>query len=239
MTNASTQPSVSLVIPAYNEEAVIRSVIERSLAVLQRSVPDSELIVLDDASTDGTFEILQQAKTAHPEIRIERHAQNRGIAATFEDLYRLAGKDFVFLISGDGQFPPETLEKCVPLLASYDIVICRRVVKHYTPYRHFISQAYRWLPRILFGVDALDPGGIKCMRREIIQTVRVESQSVFVEAERVIRAVKRGYRVTSVDMEQAPRQGGVAKGARFSTLVAATRDMLRCWIQLVVLRRPA
>jgi len=231
--------SVSLVIPAYNEEAAIESVIDRAAAVLARTVSDHELIVLDDASTDGTWAVIERARQRCPSMRTERHATNQGIAATFEDLYRLASKDFVFLISGDGQFPPETLEKCTPLLDRYDIIICKRVVKQYTPYRHAISFAFRWVPKLLFGVDAIDPGGIKCMKREIIQQIPVQSTSVFVESERIIRAVKRGYRLTSVDMEQAPRIGGQAKGARLSTLLGAVRDMTTCWWRLSVLRRPA
>jgi glycosyltransferase involved in cell wall biosynthesis len=235
------RPSVSLVIPAYNERATIADVMERSIAVLERCTPDHELIVLDDASSDETFEIMKGVQRAHAgaAIRVARHPINRGIAVTFEDLYRMATKEFVFLIAGDGQYPPETLVACMPLLGAYDIVICRRVLKQYTPYRHALSFLYRWLPRLLFGVDTFDAGGIKCVRREIIQKIPVESMGVFVEAERVIRAVKRGYKLTTVDMTPVERQGGQARGARLSSVLGAGTDMLRCWWRLVVLRRPS
>jgi glycosyltransferase involved in cell wall biosynthesis len=231
-------PSISLLIPAYNERATIADVMTRSLAVLRECAPNHELIVLDDASTDGTFAIMQDVQRAHPEIRIERHAANQGIAATFEDLYRLASKDFVFLTSGDGQFPPEVLSRCVPLLDRADIVICRRVQKRYTWYRHVTSFAFRWLPRLLFGVDVYDPGSVKCVRRDINQAVPVRSKSVFVEAERMIRAVKRGYRLATVDIVQEPRKAGVAKGARIGIVVHAVADLLACWWEIVIRRRP-
>jgi len=230
-------PSVSIVIPAFNERATIEAVLERSLAVLRTCTPDYELIVMDDASTDGTWEIIERVQRAHPEIRAARHEVNRGIAATFEDLYRLATKEFVFLISGDGQFPPETLTRCAPLLADFDIVICRRTYKDYTTYRHLISSCYRWLPRVLFGVDVVDPGGVKVVKREIITTVPVHSKSVFVEAERIICAVKRGYRLTTVDMIQEARKGGEARGARLNSVVHAGMDAIACWWRMVVLRR--
>lgn len=229
--------SVSLLIPAYNEHAAIRSTVERSLKVLKECTTDYELIVLDDASTDDTFTILQQLKQEHPEIRIERHTVNSGIAATFEDLYRMATKDFVFLISGDGQFPPESLKQCMPLLDDYDIVVCNRVRKEYTFYRHLISSSYRRLPQILFGIDLYDSGSIKCVRREVFTTVPVTSKSVFVEAERIIRAVKRGYRMTKVDIVQEPRKGGKARGGRVSTVAKAAGDLLRVWWELQILKR--
>lgn len=226
-------PSVSLVIPAYNERVTIRDVVLRALAVLRRTTSDFEVIVLDDASTDDTAAILSNLAADHPEVRVERHATNRGIAATFEHLYQLATKEFVFLISGDGQFPPETLADCVPLLDRFDIVVCRRTVKHYTAYRGAVSWLYRALPRLLFGVDLVDPGGVKVVRREIIRDVPVHSTSVFVEAERILRAVKRGYRLTSVDLISEPRKGGRARGARPGTVLAAGRDLVACWFRLV------
>lgn len=187
--------------------------------------------MLDDASTDGTFAIVEAAARQYPEVRALRHASNQGIAATFEELYRLAAKDYVFLVSGDGQFPPDTLLGCVPLLDRYDIVVCRRTYKQYTPYRHAISFMFRWLPRLFFGVDVIDPGGVKVMKREIYSAVPVYSKGVFVEAERLIAAVKAGYRLTSVDMVQVARQGGTARGARASTVWLAGVDLLRCWVR--------
>jgi dolichol-phosphate mannosyltransferase len=232
-------PSVSLLIPAYNEHASIADVIERSLAVLKECTTDAELIVLDDASKDDTFALMQQAKERHPDIRIERHTVNGGIAKTFEDLYKMASKDFLFLISGDGQFPPETLKKCMPLLETNDVVICDRIYKDYTLYRHIISFSYRWFPRILFGVDLRDPGTIKCVRREIIKDIQVTSTSVFVEAERFIRAAKRGYKIAHVDMIQEQRKGGKARGGKPSTIAKSVADMMRVWWSLEVLRQKA
>lgn len=229
-------PSVSLLIPAYNESATISDLIDRSIAVLKNCTPEYELIVLDDASKDNTWELLQEAKIKHPEIRIERHAINQGIATTFEDLYKAATKDFLFLISGDGQFPPETLAKCMPLLETHDVVICDRIYKDYTVYRHIISSAYRWLPRILFGVDLHDPGTIKCVRREIISDIKVISTSVFVEAERFIRAAKRGYKIAHVEMIQVPRKGGKARGGKPSTIAKSVKDMFVVWWKLQVLQ---
>ncbi|MBP6715617.1 MAG: glycosyltransferase family 2 protein [Acidobacteria bacterium] len=223
-------PSISLLIPAYHERLTIEPLMERALAVLQSCTDDYELIVLDDASTDDTFAIMQRVQARHPGIIVRRHERNMGIAATFEELYQLASKEFVFLISGDGQFPPETLTRCLPLLAEHDIVICRRVSKHYTPYRHAVSWAYRWLPRLLFGVDLVDPGSVKVVRRTIYREVPVTSTSVFVEAERIIRAVRRGYRLTAVDMESQPRVGGQASGARLPVALAAARDLMRFWL---------
>jgi len=165
-------------------------------------------------------------------IRTMQHARNLGIAATFEDLYRAATKDWVFLIPADGEYPPEALLDALPLLATSDVVVCHRVRKDYTPYRHLVSGAYRWLTRLLFGVDLYDPGSTKVVKRAIITETPVRSTSVYVEAERLIRAARRGSRIAKVDIVPERRYGGRARGARLRTVVESARDMARLRLEL-------
>jgi glycosyltransferase involved in cell wall biosynthesis len=225
------QPSVSLLVAAYNEEASLEKTLERALATLTECSPEGELIVLDDCSRDRTPEIIKRFQEAHPDAPMKalRHDMNKGIARTFEDLYRAATKDYVFLISGDGEFPPEILKTCIPLLSSVDIVICRRVQKNYTLYRHIVSHLYHWSIRLLFGIDLFDPGGVKVVKREIFEKIPVRSTSVFVEAERIMRAVKAGYKIGCVDMEHGKREGGKGRGARFRNVWNAARDLFSVW----------
>ncbi len=231
-------PSISLLVAAYNEEASLARTLDRALATLNECVTDWELLIMDDCSTDRTPHITADYAARFPgKVRAMRHAVNQGIATTFEDLYRAATKEYVFLISGDGEYPPEALKQCMPLLAENDIVICRRVVKHYTFYRHCISHAYRWSILLLFGVDLFDPGGVKVVKREIFRDIPVYCKSVFVEAERIIRAIKRGYSIAHVDIIQEPRMGGRGRGARFATVWAAAKDLVVVWVTIILLRK--
>jgi glycosyltransferase involved in cell wall biosynthesis len=230
-------PSVSLVIPAYNEEAGLAATAGRCLSTLSRTTDDWEVVMLDDHSTDRTYEIMEDVQRVDPRrIRIARHPVNLGIARTFEDLYRMATKDFVFLIPADGEYPPEVLAECMPLLDDHDIVLCRRRHKNYTPTRHAVSVGFQVLPRLLFGVDLFDPGTVKCMRREIIQRIPTISRGVFVEAERLIRALKCGYRMAVVEIVQEPRRGGIARGASLRLVREALYDLVSVWFHLQILR---
>ncbi len=230
-------PSVSILVAAYNEEPSLERTLNRALAVIRECSPDGEIVVMDDASTDRTPQIITAMAAANPEIRGLRHEKNGGIAKTFEDLYQAATKDFVYLISGDGEYPPEALKLCMPLLDRYDIVVCRRRTKQYTFYRHCISNAYHWSVLWLFGVELYDPGGVKVVKREIYEKVAVRTKSVFVEADRLIRAVKRGYRVSYVDIHQEKRVGGKGRGAKFNNVWAAFCDLWTVWFELMILRK--
>jgi glycosyltransferase involved in cell wall biosynthesis len=232
------KPSISLLIPAYNEEATLEATVRRAESAVCACAEDYEIVVMDDASRDRTAEISRRLAAADPRhVRALRHETNRGIAGTFEDLYRAARKDCVFLIPADNEFPPEILQQILPMLSSCDVVLCRRVHKPYTFWRKIVSAAYRRLPRLLFGVDLYDAGSIKCVRREIFERVPVTSKGVFAEAERLIRAARRGYRFGVVEIRQELRQAGVARGAKFPVVARAFVDLLALWVRLVLLRQ--
>ncbi len=230
--------SFSIVMPAYNEEATLGLAAQRCLQVLASCTDDYELVIVDDASQDGTARVVGDLVGRHPDrVRAIRHERNQRIAATYEELYRTAVKDYVMLIPADDQYPPEALHEIIPLLEGHDIVVCKRTHKAYTPWRHLVSASYVWLPGLLFGVRLYDPGSTKCIRREVFAEIPVTSKGVFVEAERLIRAARRGYRIGAVDVVQRVRQGGLARGAQFGSVAGAVRDLVSLWVSLVILRR--
>jgi glycosyltransferase involved in cell wall biosynthesis len=231
-------PSISLVVPAYNEEGGLEQTVNRCLHTLRQCADDYEIVILDDCSQDRTPEIMERIRQKDPgHIRTMRHATNKGIAATFEDLYKAATKEYLFLTPADGEYPPEALLDCVKLLPECDIVVCHRQYKHYTAYRHLVSLGYRWFTVLLFGADLYDPGSTKLIRRSLITDIPVTSKSVYVEAERVIRAVRMGYKVGKVNIVQENRKGGKARGAKVETVWLAASDMVRLWWELIVLRK--
>ena len=229
--------SFSLVIAAYNEAETLPDVFERSLRVLQGCTKDYEILILDDGSTDETGAIAQYLSEQYPNVvRVISHTVNRGIAETFEELYRTAKNDYVFDVPADGEYPPESLREIIPLLSMYDIVICSRVFKRYSLYRKIVSFFYRFLPQLLFGVDLYDPGSTKCRKREVITEIDVTSRGVFVEAERLVRATRRGYRIGKVDVAPERRLAGDPRGAKLSNVCLAIIDLCGLWIRLVILR---
>ena len=231
-------PSISLVIAAYNEATTLRPVFDRCLTVLQECSEDYEIIILDDASTDETGEIAENIREGHPEVvHVRSHATNRGIAVTFEELYDAATKEYIFDVPADGEYPPEVLPQILPLLDKYSIVVCNRTFKKYTAYRRLVSHLYRVLPRVLFGVELYDPGSTKCRSKAIVEEITITSKGVFAEAERLIRAARRGHRIGKVDITPARRLAGDPQGAKLGNVVQAAVDLCCLWLRLIVLRQ--
>jgi glycosyltransferase involved in cell wall biosynthesis len=228
---------VSACFPAYNEEGTIRGVLEEAHGLLVGSGLDYEILVCDDGSTDGTGRIIDEIAARLPRMRVIHHERNLGIHHTFEELYREARKDFVFLNSTDRQWETRVLLDMLPLTREYDVVLATRVRKHYGLSRAILSWGFNIMPRLLFGVQTSDAGAVKLVRREIIERFPLISRSPFSEAERLIRASRAGYRIIERPTETAARQAGRARGVSRRLVFESLRDVARVWLALRGARR--
>ena len=227
---------VSICIPAFNEEQTIEEAVKNASVTLEQTGMPGEILVLDDCSTDRSWEILQRLKAIVPKLQSRRHQVNQGIAKTFTELYHWASMDLVFLNSADGQWKMQILLAMLPLMEDSDLVIARRKQKHYRLNRQLVSWFFNLLPLLMFHSKTYDAGSVKLVRREIYE-IPITSTGVFAEAERIVRARRRGYRVASVDVDHFSRTSGKATGAKFSLVMEALVDLFRCWIDIVLLRR--
>lgn len=229
--------SVSFLIAAYNEEESLSQTVERCRASGEAYCRDYEIVILNDCSTDRTAEVMEQIRLQYPDhVRLLHHEVNKGIGRTFEDLFHAGQKEWLLIVPGDGQYPPEAIKDCIPIADDLDLIVFRRTYKHYTLYRHIISFFYTNLPSILFMSNIIDSGTVKCVRKDLIEAIPITSQSVFADVERVIRAKRMGYRVGSIDIEQGARTGGKACGASLRVLWPTVIDVFRTWWKIVIFR---
>jgi glycosyltransferase involved in cell wall biosynthesis len=221
-------PSLSIVIPAYNEAASIEATVRDALAVGAVHAGALEVVVCDDASRDDTRALLDGMAARDPRIVVLHRGANRGIEASIRTLYAQARHAWVFLNSADRQWPMTALAPMVAAAdAGADFVIGVRSNKRevYTPYRRAISWSYERIVRAL-GAPGGDPGSIKLARRELLHRA-VVARGVFAEGERVIRAARGGARVVEVAVEFHRRGAGQATGARRDVVVRAIVDVGR------------
>jgi len=154
-------PSVSVVIPAYNEETTLKALFDQTLQVLNSCCEDYEIILCDDASTDTTRGILESLGAGDARVKKIYHPVNQGLFATFAELYASAGKDYVLLLPGDGQWSPDFLKDALTKIDAYDVVIAVRQNKQYTLGRKINSWVFNRLVQLLFGVNLYDIGSVR------------------------------------------------------------------------------
>src|SRR4051812_18992024 len=114
---------LSIVLPAYNEEANIPTTVSRALAVLSGMAKQFEVIVVNDGSGDTTGEVTQElVRRYYPRVRLLTHIQNCGYGGALRTGFAAAKYDLVFFTDSDNQFDISELEHFLPLMRQYDIV---------------------------------------------------------------------------------------------------------------------
>jgi dolichol-phosphate mannosyltransferase len=134
---SSPAPYLSLVIPAYNEQENVPTLLERVGAALERVGRPFEVVVIDDGSTDRTPELLAEGLRRYPWLRILRLARNSGQSAAFHAGFGAARGEIIATIDADLQNDPEEIPRLLPLLEGYDMITGWRKDRHDTPFRRW------------------------------------------------------------------------------------------------------
>jgi len=174
--------TLSLIVPCYNEARTIESCIERVLDISVGKNFSLEIVIVDDASTDGSWQILEEITAQHNEIRIIKHEKNRGKGAALRTGFIHATGDFVGIQDADAEYAPrDYLTMLEPLLdGRADVVYGSRYLRPDT--RRVLYFWHTWMNKALTGVsnmftnlDITDMETCyKLFRREIIQKIAPE-----------------------------------------------------------------
>lgn len=218
---------VSVVIPAYNAEKTIVPVIQEVSQVLEAIQPN-EILVCDDGSIDKTAEMIRKLAEDNKKLRIITHNTNQGIRNAFEDLYKNARYAYVISFPADGECKPADITKLYQERDHFDLVVGYRGIRKYKSWsRDLISYFYRLLTLLFFGLDTYDPGSIKLIKKELIEEIPIVSQSVFNEAERIIRAKRKGYKVGAIPVAYQFTKGKHSFSIKtWLGILAAFRDLV-------------
>ncbi len=222
---------ITVIYPAYNEEKNIRSTLRRSLRALRSQFHDFEILVIDDASRDGTRSIAESVAVRNPEIRVIGNARNLGQGGTLAKGFRLARGDLVIHNGMDYPFDLNDLRSLLPLMKDADIVVAARKNRpRYTPLRVLMSLTNVTLLRFLFGLKLRDFNFVQLYKRDVLRTVPFETRSTaFITPEILIRAHDMGYRIREVAVDYHPREHGKATSGRPRVVMGSIRDMMCFW----------
>lgn len=206
---------LTILIPAFNEAETIGTV----LAQLRALYPSSEILVVDDGSTDDTSALAR----AH-DVRIVRHPYNKGNGASIKTGLRNATRDLVIIFDADGQHDTQDIEKLVDQIGEYDLVVGARDENSQTDFgRRLYHHVLNMLATYLSGMQVPDAtSGFRVARRaELMQFIHLLPNGFSTPVTTSLAFIKAGYSVKFVPTTMLKRQGGVSKikpvrdGSRF------------------------
>lgn len=250
-------PRLSLVMPCYNEEAIVGQTVRRLLQAFDRAEIPLELVAVDNGSRDATGDILRSLAAKHPGIVVHRVETNIGYGNGVLAGLPLCRAPWVGIVPADGQVDPEdTVRLYEDAVATGEVVLAkaRRRFRMDGLQRKFVSIGYNAFFRLFFpGVASLDINGLpKIMPRQVVERLGLTSRQWLLDPEIMVRAHLLGVRVLEYNVFARMRGSGVSHvkattclefvrgviGFRFSTDLRRWRDAVRAMPPLTVPERP-
>lgn len=219
---------LSLVLPVHNEVENIRWLLPHLATTLPALADRSEIIVVDDGSTDGSGELATAlAAELGLELRIVRHAHKSGYGATVGDGLRAARLAFVAFTDADGQFEVADFAQLLPLLGEADLVGGWREERQDAAMRSVVSWVFNTLVLILYRLPYRDIDcAMKVMRREVLDSVELHARSALINTELYYKARHAGWRIAQHSVPHHPRRAGRRSGARPRAIARAIKELI-------------
>jgi putative flippase GtrA len=218
--------SLSVVLPAYNEEEVIASTIVAVLDVLSSWHIDNEILVVNDGSVDRTGEIIAELAALHPQVHLVNHTSNQGYGAALVSGFQAATKELTFFMDSDGQFDIRALRSFFPFIEMYDAVLGYRINRQDAWMRKVNAWGWKILVRMALGVKVRDLDcAFKLFHTSFLRDYPLETRGAMINAELLYRLKQGHFTQREVGVPHLLRLGGRAAGARLSVITRALRDL--------------
>jgi dolichol-phosphate mannosyltransferase len=223
---------VWLVIPTYNESANVEAIVDASLEVLP---PSRRVLIVDDASPDGTGQIADRLAADNPDIAVLHRTRKEGIGPAYVAGFREAlggGAELVAQMDADFSHDPRDLPRLLEAAEEADLVVGSRYVDgggvtDWGPTRRAVSRWGSAYARAALGVGVHDlTGGFKVFRRPVLEAIDLASLASLgyaFQVETTFRAIRAGFRVVEVPIVFRDRRVGASKMSGGIVLEAAWR----------------
>ena len=220
--------SLSLVFPAFNEEANIRAVVEDAYRTVPKLAPIFEIIVVNDGSKDRTGEICDRLVEELSNVRVVHHPRNRGYGAALKSGITLARYDLIFFTDADGQFDLKEVAALLEQADVYDIVAGYRARRQDPPHRLLFAWGWNILVRLVLGIRIRDIDcAFKVFKRRVFDKVQINSVGAMVNTEIFAQVSRFGMTVKEIPVSHFPRRHGKPTGGNPAVILKAFRELFR------------
>jgi len=220
--------SLSVILPAFNEEANIRAVIEDAYRNIPKLAQVFEVIVVNDGSKDRTGEICDRLAEEFSEVRVVHHPRNRGYGAALKSGIERAQYDLIFFTDADGQFDLKEVAALLEQTDAYDIVAGYRARRQDPPHRLLFAWGWNILVRLVLGIRIRDIDcAFKVFNRQVFDRIQIHCVGAMVNTEIFAQAARFGMTVKEVRVNHFPRRHGKPTGGNVAVIRKAFRELIR------------
>jgi len=214
------------VFPVFDEAENIDELVETALGIASRLSERFEIVLVDDGSRDGSAARIRSWVTSDPRVRAFHHPSNIGYGAALRSGLREARGDLVFFSDADLQFDLMEIEKLLAHTDDFDIVVGYRSPRRDPWPRRLLAWGWGKLVAQLFDLEVRDIDcAFKVFRREVLESLPIESVGAFVNTEILARALAGGWRIQQVPVTHRRRRKGTQTGAHPRVILRAFAEL--------------
>jgi glycosyltransferase involved in cell wall biosynthesis len=227
--------SLSVIVTAMNEAGNLAPTVENIIAAAAPRIPDFEVIIVDDGSTDETPAIADRLASADARVRVHHNERNRGLAFSYRKGIELATKEFTSWVAGNNIVPRKGLEDLFARAGTVDIVLTYILTDVRGPFRRSLSRAVTAVFNALFGVRLRYFNGPPLFRSSEGKRLRFITEGSTIMPEVVLRLIKAGGTYVEIPLQPQPRTAGSTKTFRLRNGIAVAISVARLFWNLQVL----
>lgn len=219
---------LSVVVPAFDEEANLAPVITRTVEALDAALAPGayEIVIVDDGSRDGTGQVADELARELLPVQVVHHSSNQGFGAALRSGYARARGRYCVAIPADGEVGVEQAVTLFAARGDADVVVSRRV-RSVSTGREVLTKVWHVLMTLLAGADLRGRDGIYVIRTSLVQQMELHSSTGLVNLEILLLCHQRGVRINEGLMYASPRLSGESKVTNVRTVVKVLWEMVK------------
>lgn len=220
-------PALSIVVPVYNEAASLASVIQSIFFYAKTLSLTFEIILVNDGSKDASAQIAQTLIGKISILKVVNHAYNQGFGAAIRTGIAHAQYEYVLCIPIDNPLEEESFLHFSQAAAKADVVLGYRLERRgYTTLMRCNSWIYHLFISWFFNLHYKDYNWIHLYKKSIFNEIQCKAKGIFILAEIIIEAHKKGFEIVEIPIAQQVRLHGTASAAQWKTM---KKVALECW----------
>jgi glycosyltransferase involved in cell wall biosynthesis len=224
-------PELSIFFPFWNEGKNVEQVVSKAIPIAKKIADKWEIIMVDDGSSDNTFDVAKKLESKHLNLRLVSHQPNRGYGAALREGFESARYKFIVFNDGDGQFDFSEVTKFLDKIENADMVIGHRKKRVDNHFRHILMNLLKLWDLILFGFYFKDIDcGFKLFRKEALGKIMpLKSEGAMITTEILAKAKKANLKIEQVEVNHYPRIYGDQTGGNMRVILRAVKESLFLW----------
>jgi len=227
------KPTLSVVIPALNEEENIAAATNEVIKTLDGRVADYELLLFNDGSRDRTGEIMDGLARSNPRIRVTHNGQSKNLGGVYKQGIQIASFNYIMMVPGDNENPGFALLPVLEAIGNADIIIPYTINAHERPVgRRIASRGFTLLMNILFGNHLKYYNGTVICSTADLRSITIKTNSFAYQSEVLLKLLKSKKSYVEIGVKIQPRPERDSKALKFGNLVNVCKAVAQLFVEI-------